>query len=476
MILRHHYHRDLAQASYLLGCAATGEAMIVDPNRDIDQYIDAAEREDLRITKVIETHIHADYVSGSIDLVRETGATLYLSDEGPDEWKYAFASELGAELIHDGDRIMLGNIQIDVIHTPGHTPEHLSFLVTDLAGADQPMGVFTGDFVFVGDVGRPDLLERAAGYQGTMEDGARWLYRSLREFKKLPEFVQIWPGHGAGSACGKSLGAVPQTTVGYERLFNWAFQIEGEDQFVEAVLADQPEPPAYFAEMKRINKAGPTPMSELQHPTELPSPKLRSMLDDGAIIVDTRAKEHFADGHVPGTLNIPFTAGFLMWAGSLVPYDRPFYVIAEQDWLRELVDELRMIGLDNLAGYWPVSVISQWQSSGGTLDSIEQVDAESLERMDGVQVVDVRGAAEHATGHIPESINIPLGSLADRIDELPKDRALVFHCQSGYRSSIASSIAQAHGLRNVVNLSGGFANWEASGCPIRSDRTSKAPA
>ncbi|MBI4512851.1 MAG: MBL fold metallo-hydrolase, partial [Gemmatimonadetes bacterium] len=241
MIFQRFYNEGLAQASYLIGCEATGEALVIDPHRDAEQYVRAAEIQGLRIGHVTETHIHADYVSGTRELASRTGARIVLSDEGGADWKYGFTH--GAVLLRDGDSFVVGRIRIDVLHTPGHTPEHLTFLVTDTAGADRPMGAFTGDFIFVSDVGRPDLLERAAGYAGTMEAGARHLYRSIQQFKGLPDYLQIWPGHGAGSACGKALGAVPQSTLGYERLFNWALRVEDEDAFVGAVLADQPEAP-----------------------------------------------------------------------------------------------------------------------------------------------------------------------------------------------------------------------------------------
>ncbi|HLL45111.1 MAG TPA: MBL fold metallo-hydrolase, partial [Longimicrobiaceae bacterium] len=229
MILRRLYDDKLAQASYLVGCAATGEALVVDPNRDVEQYVEAARGEGLRVMHVTETHIHADFVSGSRELARRSGAQLFLSGEGGEDWRYAFAEEAGATLLRDGDSFRVGNVRVEVLHTPGHTPEHLAFVVTDTAGADRPMGVLSGDFVFVGDVGRPDLLERAARHEGTMEAGARTLFRSLQRFKALlPDWVQLWPGHGAGSACGKALGAVPQSTLGYEKLFNWGLAAADE--------------------------------------------------------------------------------------------------------------------------------------------------------------------------------------------------------------------------------------------------------
>ncbi|MFW5828578.1 MAG: MBL fold metallo-hydrolase, partial [Alkalispirochaeta sp.] len=226
------YDEDLAQASYIVGCQQTGEALVVDPLRDVDRYFSIAEHHGLRITRVTETHIHADYLSGSRELARAAKARLLLSDEGGPDWLYEFEHEG----LHDGDRIMMGKVAIDVVHTPGHTPEHITFVVTDTAAGEAPTLALTGDFVFVGDVGRPDLLEQAAGISGTQETGARQLYRSLQHIRELPEYLAIWPGHGAGSACGKSLGAVPSTTLGYEGATSWAFRAPDERSFVGQIL------------------------------------------------------------------------------------------------------------------------------------------------------------------------------------------------------------------------------------------------
>ena len=471
MILRHVYNTPLAQASYLVGCAATGEALIVDPNRDVQQYIELAEREGLRITAITETHIHADFVSGARELAARTGAQLYLSDEGPEEWKYAYADEAGAVLLKDGDTFMVGNVRIEAMHTPGHTPEHLSFLLTDTAGADQPMGIFTGDFVFVGDVGRPDLLEKAAGYKGTMEAGARQLFQSLKRLRDLPDFVQIWPGHGAGSACGRALGAVPQSTVGYEKLFNWALQIDDEEQFVAAVLEGQPEPPVYFAQMKRINKVGPAFAGDLPMPTRLPDASLASALANGTVVVDTRPAAEFAAGFVPGTVHIPAGSAFLTWAGWLLPYDRPFALITDDANAANLARELQLIGLDSLTGYWSASVVNEWAAAGNELATLPRVSADEAARMverEGAVVLDVRGANEYAGGHVPGSIHIPLGYLSQELSNVPAEEPVIVQCQSGLRSVIAASILVAHGRQNALDLMGGFPAWEAAGYPTES--------
>jgi hydroxyacylglutathione hydrolase len=472
MILKRFYDENLAQTSYLIACAATGEALVVDPNRDVDQYIRAADSEGVEVTHVTETHIHADFVSGARELAQRTGATLYMSNEGDESWKYAYARESRAVLLEHGDSFRVGNVRIDVLHTPGHTPEHLSFLVTDTAAADKPIGVLTGDFVFVGDVGRPDLLERAAGIDGTMEMGARTLFRSLQNFKRLPDYLQVWPGHGAGSACGKGLSAVPHSTVGYEKRFNWGLGIEDEDVFVQAVLAGQPEPPKYFAEMKRINKQGPRVLGGFERVRRLPALYLPSALERGAPVVDTRHAADFALRHVPGTLSITLNQGFTTWAGWLAPYDRELYLIVDEGCthcLDDAVKNLAMIGLDRVEGYFGVEAIDAWRAAGRELERIPQTTSgELLERLSrgAVTVVDVRGQSEWEAGHLPGVKHIPLGYLVDRLDEIPRDRPVVVHCQGGARSTIAASVLQARGFRNVINLPGGFAEWEAAGHPV----------
>jgi hydroxyacylglutathione hydrolase len=470
MILKRFYDDKLAQASYLIGCAATGEALVVDPNRDVDQYLRAAEAEGVQLTHIAETHIHADFVSGSRELASRTGAKMYLSDEGDVEWKYAFAQPDGAVLLRDGDSFRVGNIVIQAVHTPGHTPEHLSFLVTDTAAADRPIGILTGDFVFVGDVGRPDLLEKAAKVEGTMEVGARTLFRSLQRFKQLPDYLQVLPGHGAGSACGKGISSVPNSTVGYERMFNWGLSIENEEEFVQAVLAGQPEPPKYFAEMKRINQEGPRVLSGFGRPQRLADSRLRAVIESGAPVIDTRHAADYARGHVPGTINIPLNRSFNTWAGWLIPYDRDFYLIVNDacaHCVDEAVRDLAMIGLD-VAGYFGAEILRSWTSQGGVLGTLPQITSRELaERMrtDEVTVLDVRGRTEWEAGHLPGVENIPVGFLTDRLDEIPQDRPLVVHCQGGGRSAIAASLLRSKGFDNVINLAGGYSEWQAGGNP-----------
>jgi hydroxyacylglutathione hydrolase len=465
MLLKRIYDDNLAQASYLIGCAATGEAIVIDPNRDVQQYVRAAEDEDLRITHVTETHIHADFVSGSRELAKITGAKLLLSSEGGPDWLYAFAEGDGATLVRDGDTFMVGNLKFEVIHTPGHTPEHISFVVTDTPATDKPMGALTGDFVFVGDVGRPDLLEKAAKIVGTMEAGARTLFKSLERFKQLPDYIQIWPGHGAGSACGKALGAVPFSTLGYEKIANWGLRTGDETEFVEEVLRGQPEPPRYFADMKRINREGPRILGGFNRPALMQPDAIDSLLREGRIVVDTRRSADFAAGHIPRTINIPLNKSFTTWAGWLVPFDSEFYLIAEEGRLDELVKDLAMIGLDQVAGWFDPAIIT----SRTDLETTAQISADELAAKvdrDEVTVIDVRGRAEWELGHLPGVENIPVGYLTERLAEVPTSKPVVVHCQSGSRSAIAASVLQAAGVKNVINYGGGFSEWSRRKRPI----------
>ena len=472
MLLKRYYNTKLAQASYLIGCAATGEAIVLDPNRDVEEYVRAAAAEGMKITRVTETHIHADFVSGSRELAQRTGAELLLSDEGDADWKYTFADGAGATLLHDGDVFMVGNLRFEVLHTPGHTPEHLSILVTDTPATDKPIGAITGDFIFVGDVGRPDLLERAASFEGTMEASARTLFGSLQRFRQFPDYLQIWPGHGAGSACGKALGAMPSSTLGYERIANWGFTVLDEADFVQQVLAGQPEPPRYFAEMKRINKTGPRVLGALHRPDRIPDARLASVVADGTMVVDTRSAAEFAARHVPGSINIPLNKSFTTWAGWLMPYDRDFYLIvdnASEHIIDEATQDLMMIGLDRIAGYFSADAIEASTAAGGEVASVPQISVAML--AEGMKsgkftVLDVRGHSEWEAGHLPNVGNIPVGYLTERLDEVPRDRPVVVHCQSGARSAIAASVLRAKGLSNVMNLTGGFAEWQAQGKPV----------
>lgn len=464
MLLRYFYDQALAHASYLVGCQRANEALIVDPGRDVEGYLAVARAEGLRITAVAETHIHADYVSGARELADRVAAKLYLSDMGPADWKYQFAADYPCQLVRAGDRFGIGKIVLETLHTPGHTPESVSFLLTDQGGgADRPMGIFTGDFVFVGAVGRPDLLEEAAGVAGSAAAGAHDLYRSVRQFLQLPDFLQVWPAHGAGSACGKGLGAVPSSTVGYEKLFNPALQIDDEQAFVDYILADQPEAPRYFAVMKRVNKLGPKLFRELPEPVELPpgdAPRLAGELT----LIDLAPAARFAAAHVPGTLNIPM--GLLaQWAGWLVDVERPLALIAAPQQHAEATRILRKIGVDQLVGFLDRGAVEQVGVASQSYPSVAPAELASQVAEGSLPLLDVRSAGEWAEGRIPGAQHAFLGRLADRAAEFAGRRVAV-QCQLGGRSAIAASLLQAHGA-DVVNMAGGYAAWQAAGLPLQ---------
>lgn len=477
IVVKRFHDPKLAQVSYLIGSGDTGQAIVIDPTRDVGQYVDAAAAEGLAITHVTETHIHADYLSGSRELARRTGAQLLLSDEGDADWKYAFADSDGARLLHDGDAIDVGSVRLRVWHTPGHTPEHLTFVVTDLSVIDEPLALVTGDFLFAGDVGRPDLLEKAARVEGSAEVAAHALYRSLQGLASFPDHLQVWPGHGAGSACGKGIGSLPQSTLGYERRVNWALKPMSEGEFVTRVLEGQPDPPAYFAEMKRLNKTGPALRATAAAPERLTRERLLAALRDGALVVDTRPATEFAAAHLPGTINIPITRAFTTWAGWLVPYTRDVYLIIDDrcsQCVRDAMHDLAMIGLDRVAGYAGADVLDARPADSAPLGRLAQADARTAARLqaDGVAtILDVRSRAEWAEGHVPGAMHIPLGELRTRLDTLPRDRQIIVHCLGGTRSAIAASLLDAAGFEGVVNLAGGYNEWRAAGLPV----TTSAP-
>ncbi|EMI40957.1 MBL fold metallo-hydrolase [Rhodopirellula sp. SWK7] len=464
MLLKYFYDQKLAHASYMVGCQRANVAIVVDPGRDIEQYLEMAEREGVKVVAVAETHIHADYVSGARELADRVGAKLYVSDEGPDDWKYQYLDSYDHELVHEGDQFMIGNIKFEVMHTPGHTPESISFVLTDQGGgADEPMGIFTGDFVFVGSIGRPDLLEEAAKIEGTAEPGARDLFRSAERFKAMPDYLQVWPAHGAGSACGKGLGAIPSSTVGYEKRFNPALQFTDEDEFVKYILADQPEAPKYFAVMKRVNKEGPVVLGANHHHDMLDVSQLDGALESGTV-VDLRPSSQFADEHVPGTINIPLNmlAG---WAGWLVDYDRPTYLICEPGQLEEAARVLHKIGVEEIAGGFRIEDVQEAGLTKETYASGMPAELAGAIQSGEVKLIDVRSNDEWNEGHIEQAEHRFLGRLPDHLGDLPRDQPIVVHCRSGARSAIGVSVLQAAGYKQTINMTGGYLKWNSEGLP-----------
>jgi hydroxyacylglutathione hydrolase len=450
MFLKYFYDKSLAHASYLVGCQRTGEAIVIDPGRNVEPYLQAAAAEGLRVVGSAETHIHADYVSGSRELADRVQAKLYLSDEGPTEWKYLFAKDYSSQLLKDRDRFSIGNIQFEVMHTPGHTPESISFLLTDRgSGADVPMGIFTGDFVFVGSIGRPDLLETAAGIKGSAETGARQLFQSIERFRELPDHMQVWPAHGAGSACGKGLGAIPSSTVGYEKLFNPALQFHNEQMFVDYILADQPETPFYFAVMKRVNKIGPELIRNLPAVQRLASDELPKLATQD-LVIDTRSSQVFAKAHVPKTINVPSTS-LVQWAGFFVDYNKPLLLITDEASLHDNLTQLRAIGIDHVAGYFATDAS---ELRGLMSESYQSESPETLWPLiesNAVTLIDVRASTEFQEAHIPGAQHRFLGSLIRKP-------------LGGARSAIAASILQRAGVK-VTNMTGGMKAWNAAKLP-----------
>ena len=447
------YDKTLAQASYLIGCQVTKEAVVIDPKRDVDTYLQIAKDNQLNITHVAETHIHADFLSGSRELVKVTGAHLFLSNEGGEDWQYEFP-HIG---LKHNDKIKIGNLTLETLHTPGHTPESISFLLTDHPATEKPVMIFTGDFVFVGDVGRPDLLEEAAGLVGSKDIGAKQLFESLKLFKALPDYLQVWPGHGAGSACGKALGTVASSTVGYEKIRNWALQYEDFEAFKTELLNDQPEAPTYFATMKKLNKV------ERPLLTEVPIHPFLTVeeLKDNTIIVDTRNKFEFSNGHLPKSLNIQNNNSFANWAGWMLPYDRPIALVIEEKNQEEVTRKLMRIGMDNIQGVL--------LDIGNDLQTTDLVDADYVENAlmsDDALLLDVRNAVEYKANHIEGAKHYFVGKMAKNLPDIPKNHPVIIQCQSGDRATIAASFMRKNGFTNVKNYVGSMKDWIDKGKPV----------
>lgn len=445
MFFRQFFDHKLSQHSYLIGCQQTGEAIIIDPKRVLDDYNEVAKAEGLTITHATETHIHADFASGLRDVARKFNATLFVSDEGDENWKYQNMPK-DIVFLNDGDVFQVGHVTFEVIATPGHTPESISFLLTD-NGVDEPMGIFTGDFLFVSDVGRPDLLEKAAHFEGTTEIGAKDLYDSLEKLRSLGDHLQVWPGHGAGSACGKSLGAVPLSTLGYERQFNWALNAESKEDFVAELVDAQPEPPNYFAQMKRVNKEGLPEFNVKELVVETPD-----SLDENTQIFDLRNSNDFSEGFIRGAINIPYNKGFVKQAGWFIDYNRSLTIIGKPELSEAYQKDLASIGFDNIERIVPEDSIE-----GLVNDSYEKVSPEDfLDRYKDAKVLDVRGQDEYDAGHVEHGVHRHHGTVQDADIPFDKDEEILVHCKSGGRSAIAVSALKARGYKNAKNVLKGY--------------------
>jgi len=444
----------LAQASYLIGDA--GEAAVVDPRRDVDEYIEEADRRGLKIRHVIETHLHADFVSGHRELAARTGAKVY------------FGAKAGATFDHvpvrEGDEIRMGRVVLRFLETPGHTPESVSILVVDRSISEEPQAVLTGDTLFIGDVGRPDLL----GARMSAQDLAGLLYDSLHQkLLALPDATKVYPAHGAGSLCGRNISSERSSTIGEQRRFNYALKPMSREEFVQLTTADLPEAPAYFSRDVSINREGAAPLDALAELPALSADAVAALELDGAALLDTRGAAEYGTAHVPGSLQIGLSGQFASWAGSLLIPETPIVLVAEDpDRAAEARLRLTRVGLENVAGYL-AGGIAAWEASGRPLASTEQITVDELDRrlQEGasLSVVDVRRPMEWQAGHIAGARHLPLNQLTERSGELEKERPLAVVCAGGYRSSIGTSLLERRGFHRVTNVVGGMTAWGTAG-------------
>lgn len=468
MLLKQIYDPFLSQYAYLIGCQKSGEALIIDPERDVDRYIDIANDNDLKITAAAETHIHADFLSGTRQFVeRVDGVRGYLSNEGGDDWQYVWAQDhADVTLIGEGDSFKVGNVEIIAKHFPGHTPEHLCYLIIDHGGgADEPMAIVSGDFMFVGDVGRPDLLESAAGQAGSQELGASQLFRSIEKFVKLPEFLQVLPGHGAGSSCGKALGSIPFSTTGYEQRFNSAVRTavdDGEEAFVDEILEGQPEPPMYFATMKKTNRDGADVFDALPQPPQLTPTDLAALCQnhgDDLVWVDTRIdREAFMQDHLRDALHAPLGPKFTEAVGSYLEAGAEIILVVEaEDQVGSCVRQLVRIGQDKVRGYLLADDVYSASELGDCRASTPTI--HTSEMNSGDRILDVRSASEYEEGHVPGAIHVPYTRIVADRDQLPDLGALTVHCGSGVRAALATSALERLGYE-VTYANGDFSDWQ----------------
>ena len=465
MLFRQIADPALSQYAYLIGCPDSGEALIIDPERDVDRYRAAAEAEGLRLVGAAETHIHADFLSGLRELAERVGVHAYGSGEGGEKWTPRWRPanpNAPFTLLRHGDTIRLGAVELTALATPGHTPEHLSFLVTDHAAApDTPVGLLSGDFVFTGNLGRPDLLDTAAGYESTRFEAAERLRHSARTLADLPDFLQVWPAHGAGSACGKALGAVPVSTLGYERRTNRALTLAPDRAaFTDYILGAQPEPPLYFGRMKTLNRDGVPLLGEPPDPPVLTADAARAR-SDSAVVLDTRSPQRHAMGHPPGSISCGLSLAFCNMAGSMVEPDREIVLIADHAPARDdAVRRLVRIGLDRIVGWIDHDTLVSGDACLERAEMVAPADlAETVER-DGAALYDVRLANELANPGVPGAKRLPYTRAATMLDEVETDRPAVLYCMTGVRSEAVASLLRARGV-DARSLAGGLTAWRA---------------
>jgi len=457
MYFKQFYLNCLAHASYLIG--SKGEAAVVDPQRDVDQYIAEADAEGFKIRYVIETHLHADFVSGHRELAARTGAEIIFSEKAGVEFPHRSAK--------DGDELTCGDVKLRIIETPGHTPESICVLVTDTNESDAPQKLLSGDTLFVGDVGRPDL---AGGKGYTAAKMAATMYETLHEkLLKLPDTTEVYPAHGAGSMCGKNLSTETSSTIGHQRKFNYALQPMSQAEFVAMMTAELPEAPAYFPKDAEINRSGAQTLDELANPAALSPEEVRQLASAGCVILDVRSAEDFGTGHVPGSMNIGLDGQFASWAGSLIPMETPIVIVAgSAEKVREAQLRLARVGIENVRGYLEGGV-QAWRDANFQTATIRQISVAQLKDLlrapDQLQLIDVRRPPEYKSGHAPRALPAPLSNLRLLLPSLSLDalKPTAVICAGGYRSSAASSILEQAGFRSLLNVTGGTNAWIGAG-------------
>jgi glyoxylase-like metal-dependent hydrolase (beta-lactamase superfamily II)/rhodanese-related sulfurtransferase len=460
MYFKQYYLGCLAHASYLIGSG--GEAAVVDPQRDVEQYINEAEAEGLKIRYVIETHLHADFVSGHRELAERTGAKIVFGHKAGAAIDYAPAK--------DGDEFRIGKVILRVLETPGHTPESISILVTDAEDPNQPQKVLTGDTLFIGDVGRPDLVN-SKGF--TAEQMAGMLYDSLHDrLLKLNDAVEVWPAHGKGSLCGRNLSNETSSTIGLQRRLNYALQPMTKEEFVKMMTVDLPEAPAYFSKDAEINRSGARSLADLPRPAALSAAEVNKFAGRGATILDVRANTEFGKGHIPGALNIGLGGPFDSWAGQLLKFDAPIVIVAQDESkVDEAMTGLARVGIESVKGYL-AGGMDAWRRAGLEVSAIQQISVDDLNELlntqKNLQVIDVRQPGEYRDGHVPSAVNAPLARVDERAPEFDSNRRTAVICGGGFRSSAATSILERLGFKKLLNVLGGTGAWIKAGYPVES--------
>ncbi len=459
MLIQQFFVNGLSHISYLVGGSKT--CAIVDPKRDVQIYLDTAKAMGLKITHILETHLHADFISGHLDLAEKTEAKIYAPRVGKCEFEHVGLSE--------GDSFEIEDMEFKILETPGHTPEHMVYVAIDHSRGEDPVALFCGDTLFVGDVGRPDL------FPGVAKELASKLYDSLQELAKLPDFCEVYPAHGAGSLCGRAMSAKRTSTIGYERKYNYAFQTKDRNRFIELLTTDMPEAPDHFSRCSEVNRKGPTLVKNLPPSSPFDPPSFsRKAKEQNTVILDIRPYEAFGGQYIAGSYHIDFGGNFSTFAGWIIPPDVNILLIVERpEQAEEAVVQLRRVGLDRTIGYLDGGMY-EWAKAGLPMEHIPQLSAEDLKRRitsgPAITLVDVRAKREYMTGHIEGAINIPAPDLRTRYKELDQKVPIVLLCNTGHRSSLGASLLKQHGFKDVSNMAGGVTGYNTAGygpeCPV----------